>query len=214
LLFNFNNLRYSLGMERKREVAVSGSVAGGEVLVVRGPSGAGKSTLLRILARLQPCIGGEAFLKGRSWREIPGTEWRSEVHYVAQKPVLFDGTVADNLALPFESRMLREKKTFDLERVKVYLEKLLLSQPGFLRQDARTLSGGEAARLVFARALLVGPSVLLLDEPAAPLDGKSREAFYRVLSGWLNASGRAAVLVSHDGDYKYLDKFSFLDITA
>jgi len=188
-------------------------VAGGAVLVVRGPSGAGKSTLLRILARLQPCISGEVLLKGRSWREIPGTEWRSEVHYVAQKPVLFDGSVADNLAVPFESRMLREKKSFDSERAKACLEELMLSAPGFLRQDARTLSGGEAARLVFARALLVGPSVLLLDEPAAPLDGESREAFYRVLTKWLKASGRAAVLVSHDGDHKYLDRFSFLDIT-
>ncbi len=214
MLFNFVHLSYTLGTDRIREVTVSGSVDGGAVLVVRGPSGAGKSTLLRILARLQTCISGEVLLKGRSWREIPGTEWRSEVHYMAQKPVIFDGSVADNLAVPFESRVLREKKCFDREQAKAYLEGLMLSTPGFMQQDARTLSGGEAARLVFARALLVGPSVLLLDEPAAPLDGKSREAFYRVLTGWLKSSGRVAVLVSHDGDHKYLERFSFLDITV
>lgn len=214
MFFRFKDIRYSLGIDRRREVVVSGSVASGEVLVVRGPSGAGKSTLLRVLARLQPCISGEVFLKGESWLKIDSTIWRAAVHYVAQNPAIFDGTVADNLAKPFELRVIKNRKKFDLNKAKALLDELLLLSPDFLEQDARTLSGGEVARLAFARSLLIEPSVLLLDEPAAPLDGKSREAFYRVLYRWLSVPGRAAVLVSHDEGYKLLERFSFLDIVS
>ncbi|HBV97184.1 MAG: ABC transporter [Peptococcaceae bacterium BICA1-7] len=212
IIFAFKSIRYTLGADRNREVEVSGQVAGGGVLAVRGPSGAGKTTLLRTLARLQPCAGGEAFLKGKSWQTTPGPQWRAGVHYLAQKPVIFDGTVSDNLAKPFETRLLSSKK-FDKDSALQVMEQLLLA-PGLWEQDARTLSGGETSRLAFARALLIDPPVLLLDEPTAALDGKSREAFYRLLSGWLNSPGRAALLVSHNDDFQLLSKVSFLDIEA
>ncbi len=211
MLFNFNNITYALGSDHVRQVVVSGSLNNGEVLVIRGPSGAGKSTLLRILARLQLCIGGEAFLQEKSWLHIPGTIWRSSVYYLAQKPVVFDGTVADNLAKPFEIRV-NTKKILDINYAKDKMEELLLAG-SLWEQDARTLSGGEAARLAFLRALLIDPKILLLDEPTAALDEVSRNAFYRVLSGWLAASDeRAAILVSHYNDYSFLNNISFLDI--
>jgi len=212
MLFNFRNIEFTPGLDRGRRIPVSGSVAEGEVLVVRGPSGAGKSTLLRILARLQPCPGGEAHLKGKSWLQTPGILWRINVHYLAQKPVLFDGTVADNLAKPFDIAVMTSKK-FDLDLAKGLLEKLLLP-PGLWEQDARTLSGGEASRVTFARALLIDPAVLLLDEPTAALDEKSREAFYVALSNWLTGQERAALLISHNEDYKLLNKVSFLDLKS
>jgi len=212
ILFAFSNIKYTLGAGRDREVVVSGRVAGGGVLGVRGPSGAGKTTLLRTLSRLQPCAGGEAYLKEQSWLAIPGPQWRAGVHYLAQKPVIFDGTVSDNLARPFETRLLSQKK-FDKNTAGQIMEQLLLD-PGLWNQDARTLSGGEASRLALVRALLIDPPVLLLDEPTAALDGKSREAFYRLLSVWLDSPGRAALLVSHNDDLQLLNEVSFLDIEA
>lgn len=212
MLFSFKNIKYTLGAGRDREVVASGRLAGGGVLGVRGPSGAGKTTLLRTLARLQPCAGGEAYLKEKSWLAIPGPLWRASVHYLAQKPVIFDGTVSDNLAKPFETRLLSPKK-FNKNTAEQIMEQLLLA-PGLWDQDARTLSGGEASRLAFARALLIDPPVLLLDEPTAALDGKAREAFYRLLAEWLSSPGRAALLVSHNDDLKLLNSVSYLDIEA
>lgn len=210
MLFEFNGLTYALGNDQARHITVSGTVRSGEVLIVRGPSGAGKSTLLRILSRLQPCIGGEAFLQGKSWIDIPPTVWRANIHYMAQKTALFDGTVADNLAKPFETKLSGQKQ-LDKKRAGEIIGQLLLS-PDLWDQDARTLSGGEASRLAFARALLLDPVILLLDEPTAALDEQARRAFYQVLSLWLKETDRAALLISHNDDYKQLDRISYLEI--
>lgn len=210
MLLEFKDITYDLGNEPARHIVVSGAVKPGEVLIVRGPSGAGKSTLLRILSRLQPCIAGEAFLQGKSWLKIQPTAWRVNVHYMAQKTVLFDGTVADNLAKPFETR-LGSQKQLDKKRAGELMGQLLLS-PDLWGQDAKTLSGGETSRIAFIRALLMDPVVLLLDEPTAALDEPARQKFYQMLDKWLKETDRAALLISHNNDYQQLDCVSYLDI--
>ncbi|MTI80427.1 MAG: ATP-binding cassette domain-containing protein [Firmicutes bacterium] len=210
MLLEFNNLTYSLGSDQNRRVAVSGGVSDGQVLVVRGPSGAGKSTMLRALARLQPCIDGEVKLAGTSWFNMLGTEWRTKVHYLAQKPAVFEGSVMDNLAKPFESNLLKNRE-FNNDYLNDILQQLLLPL-SILEQRAKTLSGGETARMAFARSLLIAPTVLLLDEPTAALDDQARQAFYKLLLEWLSSPGRAAVLVSHTDDYKVLNNINYLDI--
>ncbi len=210
MLFEFKNITYTLGNEGPRNIRVSGTLYNGEVLIVQGPSGAGKSTLFRILSRLQSGIGGEAFLQGKSWLQIPSSIWRANVHYLAQKPALFDGSVADNLAIPFAIR-IRNSKALDVNRARELMERLLL--PAQLwNQDARTLSGGEASRLAFIRAVLINPMVLLLDEPTAALDEPARQSMYQVLSEWLTTTDRAALLISHTDDYRQLEHLSFLNI--
>lgn len=211
MLLNFKDIFFTLGLTNERRISVSGSLDSGDVLIVRGPSGSGKSTLLRILARLQPCTSGEAFLNEESWLRIPGIVWRPKVHYLAQKPALFDGTVADNLAMPFHVRVINSEKVFDQKHAQSIMESLLLPL-SMWEQDARTISGGEASRMAFARSLLIDPHVLLLDEPTAALDINSREAFYRVLSEWLKLPGHAAILVSHHDDLQYINQVSFLDL--
>ncbi|MHB1653130.1 MAG: ABC transporter ATP-binding protein [Desulfitobacteriaceae bacterium] len=208
MLFKFRNITYSIGSVQP--LTLSAEVKEGGVLVVRGPSGAGKSTLLRILARLQSSQGGEAFLQNENWLTISGPLWRAAVHYLAQKPAIFDGSVAANLARPFALR-LSAKKKFDVDQAKQLLADLLLPS-ALWDQDARTLSGGEVARLAFVRALLLDPQVLLLDEPTAALDEASRDAFYQVLQGWLNVPGRAALLISHIDDYEHLKNLDYLHL--
>jgi len=210
LLFEFKDITYNLGIDGVRNIKVSGALNSGEVLIVQGPSGVGKSTLLRILSRLQTATGGEAFLQAKSWWQIPGTAWRASVHYLAQKPAIFAGSVAYNLAIPFAIKM-RNSQTLDINKARELMERLLL--PAQLwDQEARTLSGGEASRLAFIRALLINPMVLLLDEPTAALDEPARQSMYKVLSEWLNATDRAALLISHTNDFRQLEHLSFLDI--
>lgn len=210
MLFEFKDITYTLGNEGKRNIVVSGAVKAGETLIVRGPSGVGKSTLFRILARLQPAIGGKAFLNGKSWLQIAPTVWRVNIHYLAQQAAIFDGTVADNLSKPFATKITGQK-SFDINRAKELMEKLYLSQE-LWHQDARTLSGGEAARIAFIRSLLIDPMILLLDEPTAALDELAREALYKVLADWLKASDHAALLISHNNDYQQLALTTFVDL--
>ena len=173
----------------------SGTVPANGVLVVRGPSGAGKSTLLKALARLLPLQSGRVWLKGRPMETWPAHQWRCLVHYSAQQPVAFDGTVLDNILLPFRLKAMSGRKPPTRDQVAESLAAVGLKD---LNQDARTLSGGELARVALLRALWADPCVLLLDEPTAALDAATRDKVMTYLAEWLQAKpDRGIVLVSH-----------------
>jgi putative ABC transport system ATP-binding protein len=202
-------IRYHLG-QRSRSIAAASSLDGGEVLLVKGPSGSGKSTLLRILARLQPCDGGQVYFRNAGWHSFSPPAWRRHVHYVAQKPAIFSGTVLENLKRPCALKGV--KADFQPGAAQKGMESLLLSQE-MLEQEARTLSGGEAARMALLRSVLLNPAVLLLDEPVAALDDRSRRAVYAYLSEWLaGAPERGIVLVSHEGDLSTFLRVKQLEI--
>lgn len=209
--FEIDELSFSTGINRRR-ITVSANLPAGGVLVVSGPSGAGKSTLLRVLARLLECSAGEVRLGGIGWRNFPAGLWRRLVHYLAQKPAIFDGTVLDNLNKPFELAAVKKDLVFDTTAANRYMEQLLLPS-GLLHQDARILSGGEAARVALLRALLLNPAVLLLDEPTAALDERARLAVLDVISNWLAAEpNRGVVMVSHAGDTGCFSQLCTLNI--
>ena len=210
MLFSFKDIFFSMGKDKRRSVCTSGAVEQNSTLVIQGPSGSGKTTLLRTLARLRPCNNGEVFFKNKSWREFPGTDWRYRIHYLAQRPVLFDGTVALNMAKPFEISTINKEKQFCQDEAKAMLSRLLLPED-IWNQDASTLSGGEITRIAFARALLIDPYVLLLDEPTASLDYDSAKALYSLLDLWLQKPDKACILVSHTQDYLELNP-CFLDL--
>jgi len=210
-LLEIDNICFLVGTNDK-QVRASGSLAEGGVLVIRGPSGSGKTTLLRILARLKEADMGRVLLNGKAWSEYHPAEWRRKVHYLSQKPVIFDGTVGDNLARPFELAAVKREVQFDLQRAAELMERLYLPA-GLMDQDARTLSGGEASRMALVRALLTDPEVLLLDEPMAPLDSGSAGALTDLVAEWLaEKRGRGVVLVSHTGGLETLPYLSVLNI--
>lgn len=192
-----------------RFLAVSGGVGSGEILAIKGASGTGKSTLLKILARLVKPERGELFYLGKSYREISALEWRRKIHYAAQKPVMFEGTVEDNLRLPFNIKNM--PLSYDESLVLEYMNELLLPA-SLLQQKAHNLSGGEAARVALIRALLIEPEVLLLDEPTASLDSNSRGKVINLVGNWVGRqAGRAVVLISHqDADLEELKNLSIL----
>ncbi|MGS0745191.1 ABC transporter ATP-binding protein [Syntrophomonas erecta subsp. sporosyntropha] len=209
--FEFKNVSHQFGNQTIL-FKESGRLAPGEILAIKGPSGSGKSTLLRILARLIQPREGTVFYHGINWGSISPQEWRTKIHYVPQKPVIFDGNSEDNLRVPFQIKSsLNIDFPYDLAIN--YLEQLQLSQ-SVLSQEARTLSGGEASRLCLVRALLIDPEVLLLDEPTAYLDGDNRKAALRLLNTWVaEKSHRGIILVSHqEDDIDEFDKVSILSI--
>ncbi len=212
-LLEIDNITFSAGIYTGR-VQVSGAVEERGILNVRGQSGSGKTTLLRILARLKEAEGGYVLLQGRPWTDFSPVAWRRKIYYLAQKPVIFDGTVLANLTRPFELVAVKTDLEFDPDKASNLMTRLLLPK-SLLNQDARVLSGGEASRLALVRALLVKPSILLLDEPLAALDRKAASAVVELIAGWLGEeAGRGAVLVSHTGELEKLPGLSVLELAG
>ncbi len=171
------------------------AVQAGETLGIIGPNGAGKSTLLRVLALLQRPQAGEVYFKGTrvNWQgDLLG--YRRRLAVVFQDPLLLNASVFDNVAvgLRFRGAPRREVEA----KVQYWLERLGV---GHLRSRiARTLSGGEAQRVSLARALVLAPEVLLLDEPFAALDAPSRLALNEDVGRILAETQVTTVLVTHD----------------
>ncbi len=164
----------------------------GQVLAVVGPSGAGKSTLLRLLNRLDEPTGGTLLLAGVDYRNIPPRELRRQIGMVMQRPYLFEGTVAANVAYGPAQHGI----TLEPPRIEELLAQVGMN--GYAERDAATLSGGEAQRVSIARALANEPRVLLLDEPTSALDPDAKQAVEALLATVVRERHATCVWVTHD----------------
>jgi tungstate transport system ATP-binding protein len=160
----------------------------GEVLCLVGPTGAGKSTLLRLLAGLEPHTAGQLFLGDYHLdsRDLP-LDVQRRITLVFQRPLLLARTVRANVEYGLRLRHAAERRA----RAQAMLDHLgLATLDG---RSARTLSGGEAQLLALARALVLEPEVLLLDEPTAHLD-PARVALVEGVVGKFHSQRSATVV--------------------
>ncbi len=167
----------------------------GRTLAVLGPSGAGKSTLLAIAGLLDRPDAGEVLLDGAAVTTRDRSA-RMRMAAVFQRPYLFRGTVASNVAYGLRIRRVPENEK--RRRVQQALERVGLA--GFEDRVTSTLSGGEAQRVALARALVLEPAVLLLDEPLASLDPIAKWRLARDFASILREAGVTTLYVTHDQD--------------
>jgi putative ABC transport system ATP-binding protein len=163
------------------EMAVEG------ITVVAGPSGSGKTTMLRLVNRLEVPTSGRVLLDGVDLATLDPLRLRHRVGMVFQRPVMFAGTVRDNLCVAEE---------VDDDRLGPGLVAVGLSDD-FLVRQADDLSGGEAQRVCIARALTTRPEMLLMDEPTSALDLDSRRTI-EGLARRLADDGLGIIWVTHD----------------
>lgn len=168
-------------------------IESGELIAFLGPSGCGKTTTLRMITGLLLPTGGDVLFDGKSMLTVP-TEKRGAV-MVFQKHLLFPTmNVAQNVG--FGLRM-RGVKANEIEaRVKEMLE--LVRLPGFETRLAHELSGGQQQRIALARALIIRPRVLLLDEPLANLDANLRLDMRELIRNIQKELGITTIFVTHD----------------
>ena len=171
---------------------VSVAVERGGALTLVGPSGSGKSSLLRCLNRLEEPTGGTVVFDGRAFTEWDPRELRRRAALVLQTPVLFEGTVRDNLSL----RAMKVALDCSEGRLCETLAEVGL-EAGVLDREAATLSGGEKQRVTIARALLREPQALLLDEPTSALDPPNATLVVETVCRLRRARGLTVVVVTH-----------------
>ncbi|OEH69305.1 MAG: hypothetical protein BAX61_01525 [Psychrobacter sp. B29-1] len=182
----------------------SGMLLSGQVTVLTGASGSGKSVLLRVLAGLLPMSSGTVRLHDdtssnvyHDMHETAPIRWRQQVALLAQHPQLLDGSVLENLQMPYQL-YAHQSQTFDIDWHVAQLEHLDRSAD-FLQQDAKHLSGGERQLVNTLRLLQLSPKVLLLDEPTAALDIDTSTQLVNLLISWLRADAQRTLLwVTHD----------------
>jgi len=174
---------------------VSFRVERGHALTLVGPSGAGKSSVLRCLNRLVEPTSGRVRFDGRDTRSFDPRELRCRVALVMQTPVIFEGTVRDNLRI----RPAGVPGDFSEDRLSATLDEVGL-ESNLLDRDAATLSGGEKQRVTIARALLRDPQALLLDEPTSALDPPNVLLVVETISRLRAARVLSIVAVTHQPD--------------
>ena len=176
--------------------ALSLTVARGELLVLVGGSGSGKTTTLKMINRLIEPTSGEVTIDGEAAHRLEGHELRRRIGYVFQKIGLFPHlTVAENIAVPLV--LAGRSKDAIAARVAEMLEMVELA-PELASRFPRELSGGQAQRIGFARALAAEPKIMLLDEPFGALDPITRDRLQQTFLELRRRLGLTAVFVTHD----------------
>ena len=167
----------------------------GETVGIYGPNGAGKSTLLQALAGLLPLSSGAIAVRGEVLgKDLSAFAYHRRIAAVFQEPLLLRGTVAYNVALGLALRGMAKAERD--ARVRPVLEQLKIDH--LANRSIGMISGGEAQRTSLARALVLDPEVLFLDEPFAALDQPTRRRLVRELGELLRGRRIATVFVSHD----------------
>ena len=184
---------------------VSLSLEQGKLLALLGPSGCGKTTTLRMIAGLIETSGGRVEVDDEDLTHV--AVHRRNMGMVFQSYALFPHLdVAKNVAFGLEMRK-RPKS----ERGRLVAQALDMVQLGHLaKRRVKALSGGQQQRIALARALVVEPSVLLLDEPLSNLDAKLREAMRAEIRSIVHRIGVTTVFVTHDQD----EALSMADVIA
>ncbi len=189
-LFTFENVNVTIdGTEVLGQVTLG--IPAGHLTLVAGASGSGKTSMLRLCNRLDVPTTGTVRFRGSDLADLDPLALRRRVGMVFQQPVLFGGTVADNLRVAAPDAT-NDQLSAALAGVELGAE--------FLDRIGDDLSGGEAQRVCLARALLCEPEVLLMDEPTAALHPAARRSLEATVQT-LQSDGKVDVIwVTHDMD--------------
>lgn len=192
---------YPSRLDRPILKTVNLSIEAGKTTALVGPSGSGKSTIVAMLQRFYDPTGGALVLGGcnTDLRNVPLAWWREQIGFVGQEPVLFKGTITDNIKYgnPDASQSDIEtaaKKAFAHDFIMKKTRDKYETQVG---ERGGTMSGGQKQRIAIARALVRHPKLLLLDEATSALDNESENEVQTAIDAIIEKESMTCVVIAH-----------------
>lgn len=192
-LFNLENIEIK-ARDKKILSIPSFDLHEGEILGVMGPNGAGKSTLLKILALLEPPDSGSITFQGQTVSDSSALIMRRKIAVALQQSLLLDTSVYQNVAVGLKIRNRPRKEI--KEQVAYWLDVFKIGH--LAKKHAYHLSGGEAQRVNLARAMILRPQVLFLDEPFSALDFPTKVQLLKDIKNVVEETNTTTIFISHD----------------
>ncbi|MCS7172666.1 MAG: ABC transporter ATP-binding protein/permease [Armatimonadetes bacterium] len=175
---------------------VSFRIRRGERVALVGPSGAGKTSIVNLLLRFYDPTRGRVTIGGVDLREVCTAALRSRIGYVPQDPMLFAGTIRDNIAYGRPEASLEEVvQAARAAHADEFIRALPRGYETSLAEAGLNLSGGQRQRIAIARALLLDPEIIVLDEATSHLDAESEAAVQQALERLFR--GRTVLVIAH-----------------
>ena len=168
----------------------------GEMIGLVGHSGSGKSTLVNLICRFYDVSEGQVLIDGVDVRSVPVAEFRQHIGLVLQEPFLFFGTIADNIA--YGKPQATRQEIIAAARAAHAHEFILRLPHGYdslVGERGQGLSGGERQRISIARALLIDPKILILDEATSSVDTETEKEIQKALDNLVR--GRTTIAIAH-----------------
>jgi ATP-binding cassette subfamily B protein len=168
----------------------------GELVALVGRSGGGKTTLTTLVQRFHDPLHGRVTMNGVDVRELSLTELRSAIATVAQEPVLFSGSIEENIAYGRTGASLEEVRAAAREaHADEFIQSFAEGYRTLVGERGVKLSGGQKQRVAIARAILANPRVLILDEATSNLDAESEALVQEALGRLMR--GRTTLVIAH-----------------
>lgn len=188
----FENVSADYGDGRLALDGVSFEICAGEQVAIVGESGAGKSTILSLISGFLEPSAGTILLDGQPLASLDLDDVRRHIAFLPQRAFLFDATISDNVAMGRPGDVAAALKA---ARAEDFVARLPKGAESRLGEGGAGLSGGEAQRLMLARAFLVPAPLVLMDEPTAHLDADTEAAVGEAIA--VLASGRTRITIAH-----------------
>lgn len=171
-------------------------IRSGEMIGLVGPSGAGKTTLINLVCRFHDVSEGAVLIDGHDVRQLALEDYRRNIGIVLQEPFLFYGTIAENISYG-RPEATREQIVAAAKAARAH--EFILRQPdgydSFVGERGMSLSGGERQRISIARALLIDPAILILDEATSAVDTETEREIQLALENLTR--GRTTIAIAH-----------------
>jgi len=172
------------------------SVAKGKTVALVGSSGAGKSTLADLVPRFHDVTGGEVLIDGINIKDYALHSVRNLMSIVTQEPILFNDTIANNIALGYQGAT--EEQIIEAAKIANAHDFIMKKEGGYTSNTGdrgSKLSGGERQRLTIARAVLKNPPILILDEATSSLDTESERLVQDAINNMMQ--NRTSIVIAH-----------------
>ena len=191
----FRNVQFRYGT-RPILRGVNLQIRSGEMIGLVGPSGAGKTTLINVVCRFHDVSEGAILIDGHDVRQLALEDYRRNIGIVLQEPFLFYGTIAENIAYG-RPNATREQILGAAKAARAH--EFILRQPdgydSFVGERGMSLSGGERQRISIARALLIDPAILILDEATSSVDTRTEVLIQQAMAAL--RSQRTSFVIAH-----------------